>query len=562
MKRHGLLLPCVALAAAIGLTATGCSASGGAGSSPAGGPATPKTAAAAVDYDPQPYADIKDGGTYTTAGTFDDQGNPFDADATLTAARVWFWYNADAITYSPTGAVQYNPDYYSHVAVKVTGGNQVVTLTINPKAVFNDGTPIDWKAIEATWKANNGSDSKFNASSTDGYDHITSVTAGVNAKQAVITFKGADASWPALFSTFLNPKAANVTDFNTAYLKKANAQWGTGPYTVGSWDTHSGDITFVRNPKWWGKRGKLDKRIFVNLESTAAVNAFRNGQVDYATTGDAEGLKQISGVKGTTIRRGGSPFEYALYLNTKSPELSELPVRKAIMEAIDRPQIARIEFQGLDYAEPLPGSGLLYSFQKGYEDNVAKVITHSARDAGKTLDADGWKPGADGVRVKNGKKLEVGYTLIGDDPLDKATAEAFVAMLKPIGVKVTIRTVDESDFAKVISTHDFDLFLSGNRSLDPFGQRYLCEQYCSTSPSNITGAGTAALDKQIKAVSQIADLTRQIAAANKVEQQELKQYAFLPLYSGPSIYGVKNGLANVGATIFGTPLPETIGWQK
>ncbi|MFD0331369.1 ABC transporter substrate-binding protein [Streptacidiphilus monticola] len=178
------------------------------------------------------------------------------------------------------------------------------------------------------------------------------------------------------------------------------------------------------------------------------------------------------------------------------------------------------------------------------------------------MDAAGWTAGSDGIRAKNGRKLEIGYTLIGSDPLDKALAQAFAAMLKQVGVKVDIRTVDESDFSKVLSTRDFDLFLSGNRSLDPFGQRYLCQEYCSTSASNLTGTGTAELDQQIKAVSQIADLDQQIAAANKVEQQELQQYAFLPLFSGPSIYAVKDGLANVGATIFGTPLPETIGWQS
>ncbi|WP_168712513.1 hypothetical protein [Streptomyces sp. A1277] len=27
----------------------------------------------------------------------------------------------------------------------------------------------------------------------------------------------------------------------------------------------------------------------------------------------------------------------------------------------------------------------------------------------------------------------------------------------------------------------FDLFLSGNRSMDPFGARYLCDFYCSAA---------------------------------------------------------------------------------
>ncbi|MYU02665.1 ABC transporter family substrate-binding protein [Streptomyces sp. SID8366] len=551
----------VALIAAIAVTATACQSSG-TGSAGSDGKATPKAASSVADYDPTPYDRIKDGGTYTSVGTFDDQGNPFNVNATLTASRVWSWYNADAITYSPTGEVQYNPDYFSDVKVSVAGGDQKVTLTINPKAVFNDGTPIDWTAIKATWKADNGSDKAYAASSTDGYDRITSVEKGENAKQAVITFKGVYPSWSSLFTTFLHPKAATVGNFNNAYVKKAHPEWGAGPYTVGTWDTHSGDITFVRNPKWWGKKGKLDKRVYVNLESTAAVNAFKNGQVDNVSAVNAESLKQIKGLPGTEIRSGGSPFEYSLYLNTKSPVLADPAVRKAIEESVDRGQIAKIQFQGLDYKEPLPGSAILYSFQKGYQDNVSAVLKYAPDDAKKALDAAGWKPGSDGVRVKDGKKLEVGYTLLGDDPLDKATAGAFAAMLKPVGVRLDIRKADESDFSKILSDRTFDLFLSGNRSMDPFGARYLCDFYCSDRSSNLTGAGTPALDKEIRATTRIADLGEQAAAANKAERDALRQYAFLPLFSGPSTYGVKKGLANVGATIFYNPLPETVGWAK
>lgn len=558
--RTRLALP-VALIAAIAGTATACQSSG-TGSAGSDGKATPKAASSVADYDPTPYDRIKDGGTYTSVGTFDDQGNPFNVNATLTASRVWSWYNADAITYSPTGEVQYNPDYFSDVKVSVAGGDQKVTLTINPKAVFNDGTPIDWRAIEATWKADNGSDKAYAASSTDGYDRITSVEKGENAKQAVITFKGVYPSWSSLFTTFLHPKAATVGNFNNAYVKKAHPEWGAGPYTVGTWDTHSGDITFVRNPKWWGKKGKLDKRVYVNLESTAAVNAFKNGQVDNVSAVNAESLKQIKGLPGTEIRSGGSPFEYSLYLNTKSPVLADPAVRKAIEESVDRGQIAKIQFQGLDYKEPLPGSAILYSFQKGYQDNVSAVLEYAPDDAKKALDAAGWKPGSDGVRVKDGKKLEVGYTLLGDDPLDKATAGAFAAMLKPVGVRLDIRKADESDFSKILSDRTFDLFLSGNRSMDPFGARYLCDFYCSDRSSNLTGAGTPALDKEIRATTRIADLGEQAAAANKAERDALRQYAFLPLFSGPSTYGVKKGLANVGATIFYNPLPETVGWAK
>jgi len=528
----------------------------------ASGPA-PTKASAAVNYNPQPYDNIQEGGTLRYPGSVFDQGNYFHADANLSAARFWFWYNADAITYSPTGEVQYNPDYFTDVQVAVAGGNQKVTITINPKATFNDGTPIDWHAVEATWKANNGSNKDYFASNSIPYARITSVHAGTSDKQAVIEFTGVNAWWSSLFTTVLHPKAAaDPNTFNTAYLDKVQPQWGAGPYMVQSYNSKTGDATFVRNPKWWGKRGKLDKRILVGLAGAAATNAFRNGELDYAATGTADGLKQISGVKGTQIRRGGSPFEYYLDLNARAPLLKEPAVRKAILESVDRTQIARIAFQGLDYSEPLPGSAFLYSFQEGYHDNVSEVITFDAEAAKKDLDNAGWTVGPDGVRAKDGKRLELGYTLIGDDPLDKAIANAFAAQLKPIGVKLTVKPTSENDFDAVVTGRKFDLFLVGNRSLDPFGAQYLDAFYGSQSNENLTGVGTPELDAKIKALASIADPAQQIAQANVLEREALALYGLLPLYSGPSIYAVPVNLANVGATIFGTPLPETIGYQK
>ena len=528
-------------------------------------PYTPATSAvsAQTDYDPQPYENVKDGGTLRVSGTVIEQGNPFHADANLAAARLWFWYNADAITYSPTGEVQYNPDYFADVKTEVVDGNQRVTITINPKATFNDDTPIDYRAVEATWKANNGTNKDYFASDTIPYSRITSVHAGTNDKQAVIEFKGVNAWWTALFTTLLNPKAAaDPKTFNTAYLKKVEPQWGAGPYTVTKYDAATGNVTFERNPKWWGKKGKLDKRIIVSLESQAALNAFRNGELDYVAAGDADGLKQITGVTGTETRRGGSPFEYFLFLNTKAPLLGDPLVRKAILESVERKQIAAINLQGLDYSEPLPGSAVLYSFQQGYHDNVTDVITYGPDAAKKDLDAAGWVAGTDGTRAKDGKKLQLSYVITGDDPLGKATASAVAAQLKPIGVKVDIKTVSENDFDSVVGGRKFDLFLAGNRSLDPFGARYLDAFYGSTSNENITGAGTPALDQKIKAAAEIADPDQQMAKANELEREGLALYGFIPLYSGPSIYGVSNGLANIGATIFATPLPETVGWRK
>ena len=44
----------------------------------------------------------------------------------------------------------FKPDYLADVQADTVDGNTRVTYTINPKATYNDGLPIDWTAFEAT----------------------------------------------------------------------------------------------------------------------------------------------------------------------------------------------------------------------------------------------------------------------------------------------------------------------------------------------------------------------------------------------------------------------------
>ncbi|AKU15268.1 ABC transporter family substrate-binding protein [Luteipulveratus mongoliensis] len=558
----------VALSAALAVALTSCSSDSDAGgkSSTGAAAASPKAASAATDYNPQPYANLKDGGSYTTGGSFngdDTQGNRWNVNASLTGSRIWAWYNPVAITFSPAGEVQINKDYFTSATTKNVGTKQQLTITINPKAVYNDGTPIDWRSIQATWQVNSGKNKDLQIGGTQGFDQIESVVRGASAKQAVVTFKQPYAAWPGLFTSFINPKAATVANFNNAYSNKLQPSWGAGPFTVQSYDPNSKKIVFVRNPKWWGRKGKLDKRIYLDFaKSSAGINAFKNGQIDYTSLSTPEDINQVKGRSGTQLRKGGSPFEYYLFLNGKSPVLSDIVVRKALLGSVNRAEIAKIEFNGLDYSEPLPGSSVYYSFQKGYEDNVSKVLTFDPAQAGKDLDAAGWKPGKDGIREKGGKQLVVEYAVFDPEPIDKAVAGSLTAALKKVGIKVNLKVLPGEQWASTINQNKFDLVLSGNRSLDPYGVTGLGTFYGSSNDSNITRIGNAGIDKEIAAVSKISDPVAQQKQANAVEQKALKLYGVLPLFSGPSTYSVKKGLANVGASIFLSPLPETVGWQR
>ncbi|MEO7194957.1 MAG: ABC transporter family substrate-binding protein [Pseudonocardiaceae bacterium] len=550
----------LAATAALSVTLVACGGDPGSGGNTSD---TAKSLAAQAKYNPQPYDNIKDGGTLTTAlPEISTQWNPFQGNATGYSLTLWNWYNPVLTTSSADGKVTFNPDYLTDVKADTVNGNTRITYTINPKATYNDGSPIDWTAFQATWKADNAQDKAYVVNSSDGYDRIASVTKGVDDRQAIVTFNGVNVWWQGLFGGLLNPKALDPQVFNKGYIDTPHPEWGAGPYTVEKFDKQNGTVVFARNPKWWGKKGKLDTRTFLAMEDTASINAFRNGQLDATSVGTKDRLAQVQGMSGIDIRKGISLQTDLFTLNSKSPILADPRVRKAVFEGIDRKQIAAITFQGLEFTETPPGSLNLFSFQDGYQDNFSKAVTFDAHKAKRDLEAAGWTAGPGGMRSKGGQPLEFNYVNTGDDPVGKAIAGAVVAMLKNIGVTLDIRQVPNADFSSVISGRKFDMFYSSVVQNDPFGMAYICQIYCSDSQLNLSGTNDPAFDSQVKSVNMLPTAQEQFAKGADVESQAFKTYGIMPTLTLPEIIAVKHGLANYGSARFFTTTPENIGWQR
>ncbi|WP_433278919.1 ABC transporter family substrate-binding protein [Pseudonocardia xinjiangensis] len=529
-----------------------------------GGEVSAQSLASQVAYNPQPYDNIRDGGTLTTSlPELTPQFNNWQSDgATVDGAQVWSWYNPDLITFTADGKAVFDPDYLTDVKQETVDGNTRVTYTINPKAVYNDGTPIDWTSFDAVWKADRGTDPAYLVASTDGYDRISSLTPGVNSRQVVVTFRGINLWWQNLFGSLLHPKALSPAVFNQGYINNPHPEWGAGPYTISKFDQQNGIITFERNPRWWGRKGKLDSRTFVVMEDSAALNAFKNGQIDAVSAGTKDRLAQLSGQPGTEIRKSTSLQVDYFTLNGTSPVLSDVLVRKAVLEAIDRNEITKVQLQGLGYTTAPAGSLILLPFQDGYQDDFGKVIRFDPRQAEKDLDAAGWTPGPDGVRTKNGKPLEFSYVNTGDDPIGKAIAGATAAMLKNVGIKLDIRQVPSSDFSKIITGQQFDMFYSGAVDGSPFGIAQICQLYCSDTQFLKSGVNSPANDALVRSVNTLPTAQQQYARASEAEIATFRTYGVMPTVNLPEIDAVRTGLANYGPGRYFSTTPENIGWQN
>ena len=575
-----------AAAVLAGLGLAGCAKEGGSGGAGSATGASPQNGVPATTplnqlplpekgktyNNPKSRDQIKDGGTATfPVAEVGPDFNYFSVNGNTTYMK-WFWlcYNSAAVPFrcnATASKFEPDPNFVDSSSVKEVDGKEVVTINIAEKATFNDGTPIDWRAVEAEWTVNNGKNSDYTPASTDGWSQVESVTKGDNDKQAIITFSQPYYPYEALVG-FLHPSAATPEVFNNGWKMNPHNEWGCGPFVVDSVD--EAQITFKRNPKWWGDVAKLESITFKQMEAQAQFNAFKNGEIDATELGQqgtGEMLSNFQGMDKVEIRRSDSKSIACLEVNTTRDVLSDIEVRKALMQCINTETILGIVYQGVNWKEDRLSSLSILPWMDGYEDNlpqdVSANITADAQIAAakKTLEDAGYELGSDGYYAKGGKQVAFGFTTIGDSNVTKNRAAAIQKMAKDAGMNITIDNKPSSEFSKTLVGGQWDVFLFGwsssSATYNNGGQLF-----GSTSESNFTHAGSKELDAKFLAVTGIEDHAKQMKAFNEAEKEALKSYAFIPLYSGADVIVCKKGLANWGPALLLDIVTENVGWEK
>jgi peptide/nickel transport system substrate-binding protein len=429
---------------------------------------------------------------------------------------------------------------------------------MNPSAKFNDGTPIDWRAFEASWKVQSG-DTQFNPNTTVGYSSISSVAKGDKDNEVIVTF--AEPFYPVefLFYNVSHPKNLDPDFFKTGWINNPNPELLAGPFTVESLNPER--LVLKRNPAWWGEPAKLDQVIYRVMEDSASLNAFQNGEVDATGVGTADRLRQVRGMSNVQFRRGFAPFTAVYTMGRDSDLFKEEAARRAFVLGVDRDLLVQIRYQGMDWKEETPGSVLMFPWQDGYVDNLDDLHYDPAR-AKQVLDDAGWKLGDDGFRYKDGRLAEFNYVTFGDDPTTAALARAQQKMAQDIGLKMNIDTRKSSDFSPTITGGTYDVVIMGWSLSDPFGYVQACQLFCSDSDSNYSRLGSKELDERLRKPGTIADRAQAIAAAQSAERDALRFFGTFPLFNGPDQIVVKAGLANYGPAGYATPDRKNVGWQK
>ncbi len=514
-----------------------------------GGTSTLTKTTQQIDVNPHPRDDVRDGGTLRLPlDIFPNNYNYNQIDGTNSdisnlseALLPW------PFTLAPDGTDVINRDLLTSGEVTSTSP-QVVTYTINPKATWNDGTPISWRDFEAYWKSQNGRDPAYLTSGTTGYQDITSVARGVDDKQAVVTFGKPFAEWKNLFSPFM-PASVTSTPvaFNTAW--KTSMPVSAGPFTIESIDQTRKTITLKRDPKWWGTPAKLDRIIFSQYDRSALPDALANNELDAFDIGsDLNLLRRAQTTPGAVVRDAPSGYRYQVTLNGGGGALlSDARLRQAIAQGIDR---AAVTTQMIGQIEPdakPDGNHLYMPGTKDYQDN-AGALPYDPAHAEQVLDSLGWvRNGA--VRQKDGKQLTL-RLVFGEAVTNVDVGKAIQNQLAKIGVTVELHQLPVTELFPNITTGNFDMaFFAWSYNGSPLSNSFNIygSPIGNLVQENYGRVGTPEIDAQFtQGISELDDAKR-AQLGNNADRLIWQQAHSVMLYARPGAVAIRSNVANFGA---------------
>lgn len=592
----------VAGAAALALALAACSSSGGGGSntgaaSPTGG-GNGTSAASSSSSSSSTSSGAAPSGTivYGESTEFPNNLQPLIAAGNATSVanlEVRLFNGPERIT--PNITYEYDPDQVSAAPTsKIVKGQQVVSFSINPKAVWADGqpiTPADWIF---SWQTLRSSDPKNGGCaqllSTTGWDQLQSVTA-VGKYGVKMTFKkGEDyPDWQSLLVGISegSPLSKHVFDQGSpaatcAYIAKGwpvkdgiplgaqNGPWVLNPSDI---DATNKVFNLTPNPKYWGAQPKLANLVdhYIGSDPNTNVDALKNGEVNMIYPQPqldlVSNLQKLSNV--TTQINFGTSFEH-LDMNTKDPLLAHKQIREAIALAIDRPALVNATVGQFSDKASVLGNRMILSNQPGYQDHSGQYAHQNIAKAKQLLQSIGCTMGSGGIYNCFGKPLSFKVDTTTDNPLRDQTIQIMANQVKAAGIKLTEFANDNifggpTDPGSLVS-EQFQLALFawvGGPAISQNQSIYISPLNHHGQQQNYTQGGTSQIDAALKKMSTAPNTTVEKQWANTADKLLWQQMYTLPLYQKPTLLSFSSNYQGIGdnPTQVG-PLWNSDTWSK
>ena len=237
----------------------------------------------------------------------------------------------------------------------------------------------------------------------------------------------------------------------------------TGPYCWVSW-TPRGDLVMKKHEGYtWGPpifknpAPQVDRVIWrVIPDDNTRLAALQSGQGDATQYIPYVALSSLKANPAVQLSNQPNYFwDYFLGFKVDKPAVNDLKLREAMVMAVNRPAIAKAVFFGAGDAADSYLNPQVLDYDPSTKSKLPAFDPAAAR---KLLDEAGWKPGADGIREKDG--VRASFNLYGIQDMQwSRMAEAIQADLKRVGVELKVQLWDATIAWGKLATQEFGAFV-------------------------------------------------------------------------------------------------------
>jgi len=411
----------------------------------------------------------KKGGSFVEVSFADAAtNNPMLSSDTTSAARAAVQYEG-LVDVNPDTTLTY-PRLATEVPTRQNGGissdGLTYTFKLRKDVKWNDGTQFTAKDVVYTYTTmqNKDSGSPRAAELTERVASITSTddyTVVMKLTKIVAPFLVTNGVYGIVPSHILKDVAMadlKAHPFSTGDVK---ASVSLGPFKFSEWV--KGDrAVFVKNPTYYLGEPALDRYVWKVVKdanvvfATLKANEGDYGAVNNSLWDEAQKLPTFNAQKYDTF--GFTFYSYQLD-PAKTTIFQDKAVRQALVYALDRDAMVQAILLGLGIVAVGTMPTLSYAYQP---DKITTKYTYDPKKAEQLLDGAGWAKGSDGIRAKDGKKLQFTLWTNAGNKVREQYVTVMQQQWKAIGVDASPKTEEWAAFlTRITETKDFEVFLVG-----------------------------------------------------------------------------------------------------
>lgn len=555
----------VAATAAAVMTVTACGGGGSSSSSSGGGggddngAVLPNTAWKKASYD-----SVKQGGTLTQAVSqlpynyvFQQANDGLGDTVTIEGPTV-----LGGTIFDPDGTWKVDPNTVESAKI-LSKSPLKIEVKLNPKAVWSDGKPITYTDMVNSWKALNGKNAKYEILSDQGWKDISAITKGADEYSYTITWSKVNADWPNyIYPAYPSVVTSTPAAFNTGYAKKMFPS--NGPYVISKIDANAGVVTETPNPRWWGRKPKLDKIVYRVISQDSLGQAFANKEINLLDTqANPDVLAQATKRPDAEIQKSGGLTWTQLTFNASKGPLADVHLRKAVAHAIDRTTMIAVVQKQLGVKPSVQNSVVYVPGQAGYKNVADTEIGYSLKDSAAEMKEAGYTKGSDGMYEKDGKPLSLSITVPSDTPTNAQRAQLIQGFLKKAGIAVKLDTVPTAKyFGDYVTTLNYEM-TSFSWQGTPFPVSTTQSLFDPVkSGQNYTGITDPRLAPLWDKANAELDPAKQQALVTDIDKAIYDYVPMVTLGTTPTIWAAQKGLVNAGAAQFEVPDYTQVGFTQ